>query len=222
MNRPQGVSNLSSCPAFVNDKLRILLIEDSAIDARLIERELSSAGYSFNLTMVENEAELRRELGPPPPDLVLSDHGLPAFDGFTALKIVREQYPKLPFIFVSGSNHQGMVLEMFDKGATDYVYKQDMRDLHEAVRQALLPESAPATTPTGVSDTDQSEFKLQLPPASAGQPIGRPHGRVTFCPRCMRSSDELGNSVRLENYLGGHDEVVVLRQVCPDCLQVHP
>ena len=202
----------------MSEKLRILLIEDSAIDARLIQRELSSAGYSFKLVQIENEAELRRELGPPPPDLVLSDHGLPAFDGFTALKIVREQYPKLPFIFVSGSNHQGIVLDMFDKGATDYVYKQDMRDLHEAVRQALSPENASAT-PT--SEADQPEFKLQLPPASS-QTIGMPHGRVTFCPRCSRASDELGSPVRLENYLGGHDEVVVLRQVCPDCLQVHP
>jgi CheY-like chemotaxis protein len=201
----------------VSEKLRILLIEDSAIDARLIERELSSAGYSFSLVQIETEPELRRELGPPPPDLVLSDHGLPSFDGFTALKIVRENYPKLPFIFVSGSNHQGMVLDMFDKGATDYVYKQDMRDLHEAVRQALSPESAPPAAPT--SEAAQPEFKLALPPAS-GQPIGMPHGRVTFCPRCLRACDELGTAVRLENYLGGHDEVVVLRQVCPDCLQV--
>ena len=218
MQSPPGVSKTTAAQHFVSEKLRILLIEDSAIDARLIERELSSAGYSFDLTMVETESDLRRELGPPPPDLVLSDHGLPSFDGFTALKIVREQYPKLPFIFVSGSNHQGMVLDMFDKGATDYVYKQDMRDLREAMRQALSPEPAPAA-PDNVSDAAQPEFKLQLPPASA-QPIGMPHGRVTFCPRCMRACDELGNSVRLENYLGGHDEVVVLRQVCPDCLQV--
>ena len=200
----------------MKEDLRILLLEDSAFDARLIERELKSAGFSFHLTQIETEADLRRELFPPP-DLVLSDHGLPSFDGFAALQIVREHYPRLPFIFISGSNHQGMVLDMFDRGATDYVYKPDIHDLDEAVRHALDPEEE-STTP---ADTlAQPEFKLQLPPPSPIQPVFRlPHGRVIFCPRCLRACDETGTPVHMESYFGGHDEVLVLRQTCGECLQ---
>src|SRR5215216_6372845 len=100
--------------------------------------------------MIQTEAELLRELEPQPPDLILSDHGLPSFDGFTALDIVRKRDSKLPFIFVSGSNDQGMVTEMFDRGATDYVYKHDIADLRTAVTQALTAEPpSPETISTG-------------------------------------------------------------------------
>src|SRR4051812_13399515 len=115
-------------------KLHILLLEDDHADAELIAHELKAAGFSFRLKRIETEAELLRELRAQKPDLILSDHGLPSFDGFKALKIVRETCPELPFIFVSGSNDQGMVVQMHDQGATDYVYKKDMGDLKSAVQ----------------------------------------------------------------------------------------
>src|SRR5688572_5360282 len=105
-------------------KLRILLLEDDAADADLIEHELESAGLAFHLARIQTEAELRHELDSEEPDLILSDHGLPTFDGFAALEIVRETRPELPFIFVSGSNDQGMVARMYEQGATDYVFKR--------------------------------------------------------------------------------------------------
>src|SRR5580692_776016 len=99
---------------FMKSALHILLLEDSSLDACLIERELRDASVPFRLTKIESESQLRRELLIDHPDLILSDHNLPSFDGFTALKIVREQFPRLPFIFVSGSNDQQMILEMFE------------------------------------------------------------------------------------------------------------
>ena len=47
--------------------------------------------------------EFLREIECRPPDVILSDHGLPSFDGFTALSIAREKCPDTPFIFVTGS-----------------------------------------------------------------------------------------------------------------------
>src|SRR5271154_6663973 len=129
--------------------LRILLLEDSHLDAELMERELTRDGFSFSLARIETEVELRRELDTTPPDLVLSDHGLPTFDGFKALEIVRKLRPQLPFIFVSGSNDQQMVFDMYEQGATDYVYKRDLKDLEVAVHAALEmpPAAQPAATP---------------------------------------------------------------------------
>src|SRR6266498_2625979 len=121
--------------------LRILLLEDDATDAELIAQGLKSSGFSFRLARIETESDLRRELERDTPDLILSDHGLPSFDGFKALEIVRETRPTLPFIFVSGSNDQGMVAKMYEEGATDYVFKHDLGDLKTAVHDAL--ESAP-------------------------------------------------------------------------------
>lgn len=153
-------------------KLRILLLEDNDVDARLIRHELKTSGFDFHLERIQSEAELRHEMEAAAPDLILSDHGLPSFDGFKALEIVRDKHPELPFIFVSGSNDQGMVERMYDAGATDYVFKDDIRDLAPAVREALAPPSEPA--------------------GAEGQPVEAlavvvPGGQLHFCPSCRPS-----------------------------------
>jgi CheY-like chemotaxis protein len=124
------------------EKLRILLLEDSANDAELIKHELEEGGFAFSLTRVETKATFLRELETPL-DLVLSDHGLSEFSGFSALEIIRSKFPQLPFIFVSGSNDQQMVVDMYEQGATDYVFKRDLMDLRSAVHNALEAQSEP-------------------------------------------------------------------------------
>jgi DNA-binding response OmpR family regulator len=180
--------------------LRILLLEDSHLDAELIERELAREGFSFSLTRIETEVELRRELDTTPPDLILSDHGLPTFDGFKALEIVRKLRPQLPFIFVSGSNDQQMVFDMYEQGATDYVFKRDLKDLEVAVHAAL--ETPLAATPAA-----------ELVPAASIFPSGH----LSLCPRCHRARDEAGRVVQMQDYCDHCVESVVVRKVCADC-----
>jgi CheY-like chemotaxis protein len=195
--------------------LRILLLEDDAFDADLIVHELEASGFPFELERILTEAELRHELEKQSPDLILSDHGLPSFDGFTALDIVRELRPDLPFIFVSGSNDQGMVARMYEQGATDYVFKRDLGDLKMAVASALDLPPKPREEKVFMP---QPELKLQLPPSTAKQAgIALPLGRLTFCPHCRQTWDETGRLVDVERYLGSHAEVVTLRQLCAEC-----
>jgi len=117
--------------------LKILLLEDSRFDAELIAKELKKLRHPFQLEAIQSEIELRHALAFQPPDLILSDHGLPSFDGFKALEIVREESPELPFIFVSGSNNQQMVVDMHEQGATDYVFKRDLGNLCPTIKRAL-------------------------------------------------------------------------------------
>jgi PAS domain S-box-containing protein len=72
-----------------------------------------------------------------PPDLILSDHGLPSFDGFAALQIAKEQCPDTPFIFVTNSRGEETAIETFESGATDYVLKNNLSKLAPAVHRAL-------------------------------------------------------------------------------------
>ena len=196
--------------------LRILLLEDSVLDARLIEQELENAGISFDLTRIQTEAELHRELDPHPPDLVLSDHGMPSFNGFTALDIVREKCPDLPFIFVSGSNDQGMVTEMYERGATDYVYKHDIQDLHGAVQRVLEPPPEEDSSSKPATSSSQVELELglaQIPPYQ----LGMPASHLLFCPKCMQTRDHTGQLGELEQCLANYSEIVVIREICPMC-----
>lgn len=190
---------------FMKSALHILLIEDSSQDACLIEQELTDATIPFRLTMIESESQLRRELVIDQPDLILSDHNLPSFDGFTALQIVREQFPRMPFIFVSGSNDQQMVLDMFDRGATDYVFKGDINDLRLAVHRAVDDcREIPAA---------ESESKS----ASTAPSDAAASGQLIFCPKCFKAWDEDGREACLTDYAKSHVETSVLRQICMKC-----
>ena len=204
--------------------LRILLIEDSAVDATLISRQLQASGFSFRMSQVETESELRHELAQQKPDLVLSDHGLPAFSGFTALEIVRETDPELPFIFVSGSNSQPMILDMFDRGATDYVFKNDIGDLKLAVQNALgsrpeavaTPPPSPSPEPPAAIKPPAKEATVQVPKAI------RELVRLQFCPKCLQLRDETGQTVWASDYFQSHVEVTVSNKLCDKCALVQP
>jgi CheY-like chemotaxis protein len=200
-------------------KLKILLIEDDVADAQLIARELTRSGFAFRLERVEAEADLLREMETEMPDLILSDHGLPAFSGFKALEIVREKHPKLPFIFISGSNDQGMVADMYEAGATNYVFKRDIADLKSAVLEALETQEEEESTPAEPEAIPaQFELEMPLPPASERHPAFQPAiGRLTFCPECRQAWDNHGRLIQLDKYCGTHTEIVVIRQRCQDC-----
>ena len=121
----------------IKRQLRILVLEDNATDLLLINRELQRAGVNFHSQRVETREDFIRELEESPPDLIFSDHGLPSFDGLSALTIARQKCPEIPFLFVSGSPNEETVVETFRRGATDFVSKSRLSSLVPAVRRAL-------------------------------------------------------------------------------------
>lgn len=118
-------------------ELNFLIIEDVSADVVLINHELRKGGLSFRSKRVASRSEFIRELHQETPDLILSDHGLPEFDGFTALSIARKICPGVPFIFVTGSMGEEVAIESLKGGATDYVLKGRLIGLVPAVTRAL-------------------------------------------------------------------------------------
>src|SRR5439155_16700479 len=92
---------------------------------------------TFQSKRVETRDEFMRELEHHPPDIILSDHGLPGFDGFTALAIARDRCPETPFIFVTGSMGEELAIDSLRSGATDYVLKTRISNLAPAIHRAL-------------------------------------------------------------------------------------
>src|ERR1044072_1724326 len=113
------------------------MIEDQAHDATLAEHTLKQGGFAFAFRRVETEDAFLTELDDFQPSLILSDHGLPAFDGFTALSIPQQRCPDTPFIFVTGSLGEEMAIKALKNGATDFVLKHRLNMLPSAVHRAL-------------------------------------------------------------------------------------
>ena len=121
----------------IENKLRILMVEDEARDAKLVEHTLHQGGFDFCFKRVETEPTFIAELEEFRPSVILSDHGLPAFDGFSALAIAQRRAPDVPFIFVTGSLGEEMTIKALKSGATDFILKHRLASLPPAVHRAL-------------------------------------------------------------------------------------
>lgn len=117
--------------------IRILMLEDNVADAELVRFALRDGGLNFTIKRVDSKAQYIRELEENPPDIILLDYALPDFDGFTALQMAQEKFPDIPFIFVTGTLGEEVVIEMLKSGATDYVLKTRLSRLVPAVQRAL-------------------------------------------------------------------------------------
>jgi diguanylate cyclase (GGDEF)-like protein len=118
-------------------ELRVLLIEDSKADAELTLRRLKAAGFRCVCRCVAGESDMRRELNAALPDVILSDFGIPGFNGMTALAIARMEAPGVPFLFLSGTIGEERAIEALKCGAIDYVLKNNPARLIPAVNRAL-------------------------------------------------------------------------------------
>jgi two-component system, NarL family, sensor histidine kinase UhpB len=125
----------------VKKEIRILMLEDNVADAELVKFALREGGLHFTIRRVDSKADYIRELEETPPDLILLDYALPDFDGFTALTMAQQKFPDIPFIFVTGTLGEEVVIEMLKSGATDYVLKTRLSRLVPAVQRALREAS---------------------------------------------------------------------------------
>jgi signal transduction histidine kinase len=117
-------------------RLRILQVEDSPADAELVQRELQLGGLVFDVLRVQDQESFLEALQTPP-DLVLSDFALPEFDALTALGLLKQRYPDVPFILISGAIGEDLAVAAMREGAADYLLKDRLSRLATAVRSAV-------------------------------------------------------------------------------------
>lgn len=118
-------------------KLHILIVEDLPSDAELAQRELKTVLDNFSTQVVETEESYLEALKEFMPDLIISDYKMPEFDGLIALKIQQEKYPFIPFIILTGSMNEDTAVECIKSGADDYVIKEHIKRLGQAVLNAI-------------------------------------------------------------------------------------
>jgi two-component system sensor histidine kinase UhpB len=120
----------------VQASIRLLIIEDSADDAELVQRLLRQGGYEIAAERVDSALGLTQALEEKW-DVVISDYSMPQFLGSEALRMVRKRTPETPFIFVSGTIGEDTATEAMRVGAQDYVLKTNLRRLVPAVKREL-------------------------------------------------------------------------------------
>ena len=116
--------------------LRVLLVEDSADDALLLERHLRRAGFLVASQRVET-AERMLDALEEPWDCVLADYNLPTFSAPEALRLLQATGRDIPFIMMSGAVSEATAVAAMRAGAHDYVSKENLVRLGPAIEREL-------------------------------------------------------------------------------------
>ena len=165
-----------------NRNLRILLLEDTPSDAELEEHELRKLGIPFTLQRVETRDSFVRALGEFNPDIILSDYNLPDFGGMEALEIVRNNYPDIPVIMVTGALPDIEAVGLIHAGAKDYVLKDRLARLGAAVQRVLSAEQGVRARKAAEKSLRESEAKFRSLVESTSDWIWEidEHGNYTY------------------------------------------
>ncbi len=118
-------------------ELRILILEDVPTDAELVERTLREAAIEFTSRWVDTREDFLKQLKDFSPDIILSDYSMPQFTGLEALELVTERFPSIPLIIVTGSMNEETAVKCMNRGAADYLIKENLARLGPAVERAL-------------------------------------------------------------------------------------
>ena len=121
----------------MNAPLSVLIVEDSADDARLLVRHLQQAGHEVLHERVETAEALAAALERRNWDVVLSDYRLPDFDAGAALALLQESGRDIPFIVVSGAIREEAAVELMRRGANDYLMKSNLSRLAPVVLREI-------------------------------------------------------------------------------------
>jgi len=117
--------------------LKILHLEDLPSDAELVDRVLRKAKIEFEKRVVVDRPEFVQALREFQPDIILSDHSLPAFNSLEALRITKEEGITAPLILVTATVSEEYAVNVMQEGASDYILKDRLERLPNAVRNAM-------------------------------------------------------------------------------------
>ncbi len=116
--------------------VRVLLIEDSAADARLIEEFLKGTLlYQFRLTHVERLKEALQRLKTTAYEVILLDLTLPDSAGLVSLEQLLTSAPSIPVLVLTNNNNPELAMEAVRRGAQDFLVKRQIN--HDVLVRSL-------------------------------------------------------------------------------------
>ena len=176
MTAPRPALPKPEVPLGERHPLRILLVEDNAVNQKLATHLLSS--LSYRIEIAGNGIEALEALERQTFDLILMDVQMPEMDGLTASRIIRERYQPCPKIVAVTANAMAGDREKYlTSGMDDYISKpirvKELIDILEETTPLVAAEaSVPLTTletSTSTQLTNSQEIDLE---ASSNAHIG--------------------------------------------------
>jgi two-component system response regulator AtoC len=129
---------------------RVLLIDDDPVQIKTLTAQLERSGRFVTLSTTDPRQALdlvRSEA----PEAVICDLVMPEMSGFDVIRGIRDEFPSLPVLVLTGKAQGGDAERAYDAGATDFVTKpvepgsfivRLTRALEDVPARQLLQEAA--------------------------------------------------------------------------------
>jgi CheY-like chemotaxis protein len=99
--------------------LRVMIVEDSELDAQLVERQLRKVGFEVAALRVASPGAFTEALATGDWDIIIADYSMPGFGAVPALEQLKESDRDIPFIIVSGAITEEIAVASMRAGARD-------------------------------------------------------------------------------------------------------
>jgi PAS domain S-box-containing protein len=120
-----------------SQNLRVLHLEPDEGHHQKIREAAVSTGLSLTFQRASNRQEFEAALRRGEIDLVLANHSVSGYDGFSALESARLRVPLAPYIVVCGDIGEDRAVECIRRGASDFVHKDRLERLPAAILRAI-------------------------------------------------------------------------------------
>ena len=122
-------------------KLHILIIEDAEADFLLLARHIRHSGLAVELHWVKTLEDQDAALNQRAWDLILSDYKIPGFNFEENLASLKQRFPEIPVILISGSIGEETAVDLLKSGLADFVLKDRLFRLIPAIERCLAEQS---------------------------------------------------------------------------------
>lgn len=177
----------------MDEKIRVLMVEDSPQDAKLILYSLKRYGFEVQSERVQAAAYMRDRLAKENWDVVLSDYTMPQFSGEAALEVLKQTGLDIPFILVSGRIGEEKAVQLMKSGASDFVMKDNLGRLPSAVEREVREANVRRQRRWAEAELASQRILMETIVNQAVEAIlvCDPHGRVIFAnPAALRLAQQ--------------------------------
>ena len=153
-------SPISEMPVATPLALKILHLEDSELDHQLVKRALRKDGLACSMTRVDTIEAFRARNAEQTFDVILADYRLQGFTALEAWASLQTLEIRPPFILLSGAIGEAAAVAAIQMGMSDYVPKDDLRNLKRVIDRSLAVFHAKNAETRAIRELAQSEKRL--------------------------------------------------------------
>ncbi|WP_395669250.1 ATP-binding protein [Rhodoferax sp.] len=147
-------------PDETDKHLHILHLEDSEVDHQLVVRALQKDPRPFSIMRVDALEDFQEQTRTRKFHVIVADYRLPGFTALDAWHALQDMEHCPPFILLSGAIGESAAVAAIQLGISDYLPKDDVRNLRRVIDRAIAVVEAKAAQARAALELAQSEQRL--------------------------------------------------------------